>query len=537
MINIAGSLKTEEIISELIARVSQLEAIITKLKEDDAKKDETIAKQDALIEWYEHQFKLIKRRQFGASSEKTQPDFRQLSILGEVVVPPPPPEEIEVTIKRKKRIGKRAEDLKNLPVVRTDYELPENQRNCPKCGSPLSDIGVNIRHRIEIIPAQAVLKEEAIHSYVCNCNDCLEKEGEKIFVIADAPKPLIPGSLASPSLMAHIANQKYSNGMPLYRIENGFKHDGVLISRQNMANWVIKCVQLYLMIVYLKMIDYLLVEKYLHADETTIQVLHEPGRRAQTKSYEWIYRTSGGTGRKIVIYIYTETREWKHPQSFLKNFWGFLHADGYEGYHNLHDGIVVVGCWAHVRREFENLLKTIPEEKRRGSDAETGLQYINALFMLEREFKKLSTEQRFNARLEKSKPISDAFFAWAENLGALPKSPLGKAAAYALNQRKYLENVVLDGNLEFSNNRCERSVKSFVMGRKAWLFSNTPDGAEASSVMYSIIETSKENGLHPFQYMKFLLETLPNVTTGDDIDSLLPWSDSLPDWCRSPSKT
>jgi hypothetical protein len=180
------------------------------------------------------------------------------------------------------------------------------------------------------------------------------------------------------------------------------------------------------------------------------------------------------------------------------------------------------------------LWKTIPEEKRKGSDAEVGLQYINALFKLEREYakQKLTPDQCYDARLEKSKPIADAFFAWAENLGALPKSQLGKAVGYVLNQRKYLENVFLDGNLELSNNRGERSVKPFVMGRKAWLFSNTPDGAEASSVMYSIIETAKENGLHPFQYVKFLLEVLPNATS-ESIDCFLPWSDSLPDYCRS----
>ena len=278
-----------------------------------------------------------------------------------------------------------------------------------------------------------------------------------------------------------------------------------------------------------------MLEKYLHADETTVQVLRELNRRAQSKSYEWVYRTSGGSQRKIVVYVYKETREWKHPKEFLKSFNGYLHADGYEGYHNLHDGIIVVGCWAHARREWEKIWKTIPEAKREGSDAETGLLYINALFKLERKFTKLklTPEQRHEARLKESKPISDAYFTWAENLGALPKSPLGKAVGYSRNQRKYLENVFLDGNLELSNNRCERSVKPFVMGRKAWLFSNTPDGAEASSVMYSIIETAKENGLHPFQYMKFLLETLPNMNTSDNIDNLLPWSDSLPDWCRS----
>jgi len=492
-----------------------------------------MAKMEALLQYYEAQFRLLRRRQFGASSERTDSDIcRQLNLFGEVeIAPPPTPDTEEITCKRKKRKGKREEDLSSLPVVRVEHELPEGERGCPNCATPMRDIGVTIRREIEIIPAQAILKEHATHTYACPNPECLEEEGESTFVKANAPKPLISGSLASPSLVAHIAMQKYSNGMPLYRIEKGFQYDGVNISRQNMANWVIKCVQLYLISIYALLKSYLLTESVLHADETTVQVLHELGRAATQKSYEWIYRTSGCSGRKIVIYDYKETRKQEHPKEFLKNFAGFLHTDGYQAYHNLPPEITVVGCWSHARRPWENLWKTLPEEKRAGSDAETGLAYINALFKLEREFAKLTPQERYEKRLEKSKPIADAFFAWAQSLGALPKSPLGQAVHYALSQRQYLENVFLDGRLELSNNRCERSVKPFVQGRKLWLFSNTPDGAEASSVMYSIIETAKENGLHPFHYVKFLLETLSHSTT-DNTEALLPWSETLPDWCR-----
>jgi hypothetical protein len=170
-------------------------------------------------------------------------------------------------------------------------------------------------------------------------------------------------------------------------------------------------------------------------------------------------------------------------------------------------------------------------DKRKGTDAEIGVAFINKLFELERGFKALTPEKRYQQRLEKSKPISDAFFSWVSSLGALPKSPLGEAANYALSQRKYLENFFLDGRLELSNNRAERSIKSFVLGRKAWLFSNTQDGAFANSVLYSIVETARENNLKPYCYLKFLLEVLPNTTT-DNLESLLPWSETLPDWCR-----
>jgi transposase len=504
-----------------------------------------IVKMEALLKYYEAQFFLAKRQQFGSSSERAIMGG-QLSLLDDSrsadsqLEPPSEPKKEEITYKRKKQKGKREEDISNLPVVRVDYELPEDGRNCPDCGTLMKDIGVNVRRTVEIIPAQARLKEEAIHAYACTDDECAEKTGAVTIVKADAPKPLISGSLASPSFVAHIAMQKYANGMPLYRIEKGFEYDGVNISRQTMSNWVINCSENYLEGIYWLLIDFLLKETALHADETTVQVLHEPNRPAQSKSYEWVYRTSGCCKHKIVIYDYKETRKQEHPREFLRGFKGYLHTDGYQCYHNLPSDIIIVGCWAHARRYWEKVYKLLPKNpgslhSRKGSDAEKGLEYIGALFDLERKFKGLPPKERYEKRLVQSKPVSDAFFAWVESLGALPKSLLGEAVHYALSQRKYLENVFLDGRLELSNNRCERSVKPFVMGRKAWLFSNTPAGAKASSVMYSIIETAKENGLHPFHYVKFLLEKLPNTTTGE-LEDLLPWSECLPECCRVPGK-
>jgi len=520
-------------IEMLTARITEMSAQITELLAHNSKLQ-------TLNEYYASQLLLLKRRQFGASSEKTiiyTDEYRQMNLFNEAEAEAdkalPEPELEEITYSRKKRVGKREEDLSGLPVERIDHELPEEERHCPACDKIMRDIGVDIRRSLKLIPAQVVVVEDATHTYACE--NCQENADHTPIIKAEAPAALLAGSLASPSLVAHIAHQKYSNGMPLYRLEKGFTFDGVNISRQTMANWVIKCVEIYLISIYLLLQTFLLKESALHADETTVQVLREPGRPAQSKSYEWVYRTSGYSEHKIVIYEYQETREQEHPIKFLKDFKGFLHTDGYQVYHGLPPDIIIVGCWAHARRKWENLLKTIPKDKRKGSDAERGLMFINRLFDFEREFRKLTPEQRYIKRLEKSEPVADAFFAWALSLGALPKSPLGEAANYALSQRKYLENVFLDGRLELSNNRCERSVKPFVMGRKNWLFSNTPNGAQASSIMYSIIETAKENGLHPYQYVKFLLETLPNSKT-DQLEALLPWSPSLPDCCRVPVK-
>jgi transposase len=495
---------------------------------------EKIAKLEALVLYYQEQLLNAKRRQFGTSSERVVDG--QMSLFDDPEpAPPPEPETEEVTYRRRRRKGKREEDLSKLPVVKDDRELPEGGRGCPECGAEMRDIGASVRREIEIIPAQAVLKEIAVHAYACPSAECAEKTGKTVIVKAGAPAPLISGSLASPSLVAHIAVQKYANGMPLYRLEKGFEYDGVYVSRHNMSNWVIKCAFDYLMAPYRLMKSRLLEESVLHADETTVQVLREPGRPAQSSSYEWVYRTGGHSEHKIVIYEYRETRRQEHAREFLKGFEGFLHTDGYQAYHGLPPEIVVVGCWTHARRRWEKMYKNLPESARKGSDAEKGLAYIGGLFDLERKFKGLPPPERYERRLEKSKPIADAFFAWAGSLNALPKSPLGEAANYALSQREYLENVFLDGRLELSNNRCERSVKPFVMGRKAWLFSNTPEGAMASSVMYSIIETAKENGLHPFRYVKYLLETLPGMTSGE-VEDVMPWSGKLPDECWAPSK-
>ena len=513
----------EEMKSTLTIERSEYEAMNTK-----------ITKLELLVKYYEQQLLSAKRHQFGSSSEKTELDPFQMNLFGdEKAALPPEPVTEEITYRRKKSAGKREEDLSELSVERIDYELSEAERACPECGDTMRDIGVQVRRELKLIPAQVVVLEHAAHSYACR--SC-ERNGFVVpFANAKNPTPLISGSLASSSLVAHIAYQKYANGMPLYRLETGFRYDGVNISRQTMSNWVIQCSERYLEGVYELLREHLFQETCLHADETVVQVLHEPSRAATTKSYEWIYRTSGYSKHKIAVYEYTETRSQEHPKAFLKSFHGFLHTDGYQVYHNLPPDITVVGCWSHVRRRYEAILKKMPKDQRKGSDAERGVAYINALFALEHDFTGLSPEERFQKRLEQSKPIADAFFVWAAGLGALPKMPLGEAVGYTLSQRKYLENVFLDGRTEISNNRAERSVKPFVMGRKAWLFSNTPAGAKASSVIYSIIETAKENGLHPYRYMEFLLETLPN-STYSSLESLLPWSDSLPEYCRAPQK-
>jgi transposase len=501
---------------------------------------------EALVKYYEEEFRLLKHKHFGKSSEKTEPvqqaaeedskvfnETEQESDTGKAE-----PELEEITYKRRKRKGKREEDLSELPVETVEHVLPESERICPECGGLMHPMGHETRRELEIIPAQVKVVEHI--SEVYSCRTCEQESIGVPIIKAPAPEPVISGSLASPSLVAHIMTQKYVNAVPLYRQEQDFLRNGIQLSRQTMANWMVRCAEDWLTPLYDRMKERLLKEnKVLHADETVLQVLKEPGKKADTNSYMWLYRTSREASHPIVLYEYQPTRSSAHPAKFLETFEGYLHVDGYSGYHNLSSSIIIVGCLAHARRKFDEALKTIPPEKREGSESRKGLEYCNQLFALEREYTdaRLSPEDRYQRRLEQSKPVFDALSQWATSTNALPKSALGRAIHYFEEQRPYLENVFLDGRLELSNNRAERSIKPFVIGRKNWLFSATVNGAKASSAIYSMIETAKENSLKPYEYLKYLFESLPNAnTTGSTLDSLLPWSSSLPDDCRSKSK-
>ena len=313
---------------------------------------------------------------------------------------------------------------------------------------------------------------------------------------------------------------------PLYRLEQEFNREGLKLTRQTMANWMLNTSDTWLRPIYDELHRNLCKEPVLHGDETTLQVLKESGKAATSKSYMWLYRTSGCTEEPIVLYEYQPSRKAAHAEDFLNGFSGWLHADGYQGYHKLPENIRVVGCWAHARRKFDEALQTIPKEDRKGSLAATGECYCTRLFQLEESFAKLEPEERYAKRLELAKPVLDALLAWANEAvpKTAPKSALGKALHYLLEQWPYLVRYLEDGRLELSNNRAERSMKPFVMGRKNWLFANTPAGAQSSAVIYSLVETAKENHLDPYRYLLWVLRSAPvlSQTDADWAEKLLP---------------
>ncbi|WP_206923042.1 IS66 family transposase [Alicyclobacillus suci] len=490
------------------------------------------------VEWLEEKLRKATHQRFAASSERTKTDSVQTLLFNEAEVESEPtleePTMETITYKRKKkRPGQREELLKDLPVERMEYHLPEEEQVCSCCGGAMHEMSSETRTEIKIIPAQMKVVEHV--QYIYACRHCEKHEIETPVVKASMPRPAFPGSLASASAVAYIMSKKYVEGMPLYRQEQQFERQGFPLSRQTMANWVLAGATTWLNKIYDRMHQELLQRKYLHADETTLQVLHESGRAADTKSYMWLYR-SGRDGPPIVLYDYQETRSREHPTRFLQGFHGYIHVDGYVGYEDI-PNVTLSGCWSHARRKFDEAIKALPASKRNTPvAAREGLEYCNRLFKIERGLKDMTPEKRYEQRPEQSRPVLDAFLPWLEfqKENTLPKSALGEAVNYCLRQWGKLTVFLEDGHLEIDNNRGERSIKPFVIGRKNFLFSNTPRGARASAITYSIVETAKENGLDPFQYLCYLFEQLPNVPDdeSDSLAALLPWAGNLPDEVR-----
>jgi len=486
------------------------------------------------VDYLLEQVRLARRRQFGASSEKSEYDQINLFDEAEAYAMPLAAEpelcEVEKHARRKRR--KQSDRLpEDLPVEIVEHVLPEEEQACPVCEKPLHVMGKEtVRRELKLIPAKAVIVEHVRYTYACrNC----EKTGTDVPVIkAPMSEPVMKGSFASPEAVAHLMTQKFVLGVPLYRQEQDWARQGILLSRQTMSNWLIRCSKAWLEPIYELLKQRLVTREVLHADETTVQVLREPGKAAQSNSYMWLYRTSGDAEHPIVLYEYQPDRKKQRPKDFLNGFKGYLHTDGYAGYHSLPEEITVVGCWAHARRKFEEALKLVPQGKRGNSGPLIGKQFCDRLFAMEKEWAEFSPKERLEKRQELAMPVLDEFSAWLKRQYPT-KSAFGKAVSYTQDQWVYLVRYLLDGRLEISNNRAERSIKPFVISRKNFLFANTPGGAKSSAVIFSMIETAKENGLNPYEYLRFLFQALPNRKE-KPLEDFLPGSDRLPKKCYAP---
>ncbi|MGD9660562.1 MAG: IS66 family transposase [Porticoccaceae bacterium] len=411
----------------------------------------------------------------------------------------------------------------DLPRVEIIHDLPESEKACP-CGAVLVRIGEEVSEKLDIVPAKIQVVRHIRPKYACRTCEGVEDDGPTVKT-APMPPQIIPQGIVTPGLLAHVAVAKYADALPLYRQEDQFARLGLDISRGTLAGWMIRVAK-----ACEPLIDMAIAEirsgPIVNMDETTVQVLAEPGRANTSKSFMWVAR--GGIPEKpVVLFRYHPTRAGSVAAEILGDFKGYLQTDGYSGYEALgeREGLRHLGCLAHVRRKFVEIEKSAGK-KAKGGTAHAVLDLIGKLYGVERqaEKQKLDPEQTKALRVEQSRPILDKLKALLDARVATtpPKSLLGKAIGYALKQWERLVVYLEDGRLRPDNNLAENAIRPFAVGRKNWLFSGHPRGADASAAIYSLIETAKANGLEPYRYLRHLFEHLPAATTDAQRNALLP---------------
>ena len=495
------------------------------------------------------QLVLSKKSRFGRSSEKmAEPgQIRFMEVDGEIVffneaeavcnLDAPEPDSLEPQQpKKKKQAGKREADLAGLPVRRIDHYLSEKELAAEFGEKGWKQLPDAISRCYRFVPAKVEVEEHHVGVYSSKTDDRMVK--------APHPKKLLPGSLVSPSLAAAVLNGKYVNAVPLYRLEKEFERYGLAITRQNMANWVIRLGESCFGPLY----DYLhtLLYRYpvIQADETPVLV-NKDGRPAGSKSWMWVYRSGCLYQKKqVILYEYQKTRNASHPRKFLKDYNGICVTDGYQVYHTLEkekEDLKIAGCWVHCRRKFEEALEVIPKELRKQSVLDLLMNQIRAIYREEGKLSGFSADERVEKRQLVVKPLVDAFFAYVkQNSGRVAKSGKAREAfTYALNQEPYLRVFLENGNVPMDNNASERAIRGFCIGKKNWEMIDTVHGASASAIIYSISETAKANGLKPYEYFEYLLTEIPkhqDESSTDFLADLLPWSEKLPEYIRKPKK-
>jgi transposase len=409
---------------------------------------------------------------------------------------------------------------KDLPVLEIHCELTEQERQCDHCDQQMKPMGKKVkREEVCFVPAKLYKKVYVCHSYECNCHDPLYEA--KPIKSSSTPKGPIQNSLASASVLAFLMHQKYVLSLPLYRQEAEWQRYGLKVSRRTLANWVITSAQDWLYHIYKKLHRHLVLSEVIHADETPYQILNRTdGKAATSDARIWVFRTTHQSERPIVMYHADLTRKQTVVQGVLEGFKGYIQSDGYSAYKNI-DNCEDVGCWAHVRRKFYEVPK--------GGQASIGVAYCDEMFKIERDLKDLPPAQRHKKRQKKLKPLIQKFYEWIGGLRPM-KGKLGEAITYALNQKDSLMRVLSDGRLQLSNNLAEQKMRNIAIGRKNYLFSASEAGARANAIVYTLVETAKENGIDPFNYLEYLFEKLPNINFSRNpklLEDFLPWTDHI----------
>ncbi|WP_177412334.1 IS66 family transposase [Pseudomonas cavernicola] len=466
------------------------------------------------------QIKLLRQRLFGRKSEQSVDSATpQLALFNEaesVAMPVTDETGEEEVVTPATRRGKRKPLPADLPRVEVVHELPEHELTCA-CGCRKHSIGEEVSEQLEIVPMQIRVIKHIRKVYACR--DC-----EAAPVTADKPAQLIEKSLASPSVLAMLLTTKYVDGLPLHRFEKVLGRHGVDIPRHTLARWVIQCGE-HLQPLLNLMRDRLLASPVIHCDETRVQVLKEPDRDPTSQSWMWV-QTGGPPDKPVILFDYSTSRAQEVPSRLLEGYRGYLMSDDYAGYNALgaQPGVERLGCWAHARRKFVEAQKVQPKGKT--GRADIALNLINQLYSIERDLKEVGDDQRLAGRQQHSLPVLEQLKSWLEKTQpqVTAHNALGKAVNYLASNWSKLERYVEAGHLPIDNNAAERAIRPFVIGRKNWLFSDTPRGATASAQLYSLVETAKANGQEPYTWLRHVLERLPQATSVEHYETLLPWN-------------
>lgn len=508
-----------------------------------AERDEKIRKQNIQIDNMIQALLHARKKLFGPSTEVTQTDgqlslFESVQELAEQLNLSKEKITVKPYTRTARKPGVRKEMLAGFPQEVEEYVLPAEEK-CSVCGGEMKVTGKKVvRTEVEFQPAKLIVKQ--IIQQVAKCVNCGTEDSpnEKChFQKAAVPVPPLAHSISTPFLIAQVMYQKFALGLPLSRQEKDWYRLGLVLSRSNMANWVIRCSEEWFEPVYWRIHEKLLECALIHMDETRIQCNKEEGKLPSSESFMWVMRSAASEDIQAAFFFYSRSRGGENARKMLKDFNGYLITDAYAGYDTVPD-IKRALCWSHARRY---LIESIPLDSQGkeipGSKGAEGREYINLLFKVEEEIKNLPYEEKKQKRQDASKPILDAFWTWVEKTSAMytTNEKLTQALGYCQNQRKYLETFLEDGRIPLSNNYCEANIKPFATARRAWLFADTPKGAFANGVLYTLVESARANDLDVYEYLKHLLIEMPNnhhLENPSVIDRLLPWSKELPEQCR-----
>jgi len=491
--------------------VEQLKSLIAQLSQQLQEKEQKINS-------LQYQLKSALQFRFGKKSEKL-PD-EQLGLFDEAVltgeekaVAMAADEEITVASFTRKKSGRKPLPV-DLPREQVIHDLSDAEKICA-CGHALHKVGEDKSEQFEFIPAQIKVLEHVRYKY--GCRQC--EEGVKV---APLPARPLPKSIATPGLLSHILVSKYNDHIPLYRQEHILQRYQIDIARSTLCHWVLSCGELFQPLIHL-IKKSIIKSNYVCVDETPVQVLEKSNKINNSKSYMWVYLT-GSPEHRLILYDYQATRSSQAVNTLLADFKGYLQTDGYAGYHDLQakTAIIAIGCWAHVRRKFMDIVKVNKAEGK----AWEAVKIIKRLYAIEKEAreKQLTFDKIQALRQEKAKPIINDFKSWFEKtlLGVPPQSPLAKAIQYALNQWPALTSYLDNGELMIDNNAVENAIRPFALGRKNWLFLGNERGATAAANIYSLIMIAKANHIDPYHYLRYLLEQLPLCKTDEQRTLLLP---------------